>query len=238
MTAIAELVRSPAPGTEIHLFRFDATSVGGEVYYFVQAARQEGPAAISFGGQVYQAIDIEFEGVEVNSAGSLPTPKLRIANTNGMLQAIINTYGDLCGCELRRVRTFARFLDGEPEADPTAFIGPDVFRIERKLAERSAFVEWELSADIDQEGKLLPGRVIVRDTCLWRYRRWGATSGTFDYSKAQCPYVGAQAYDVNNLPTTPDKDQPARNLSCCKTRFGAAAPLPFGGFPGAARARR
>jgi lambda family phage minor tail protein L len=235
MSTINALVQAPQTGGHVDLFRFDATSVGGSVYYFVQSRLQAG--GVVFGGITYQPSDIEFTGLEVSGTGALPQPRLKIANTDGVIQSVINTFGDLCGCTLRRVRTFEKYLDGKPEADPTAYFGPEIFRVERKTSETPLSVEWELSTSIDQEGKQLPGRVVVRDTCLWRYRRW--TGSAWDYSEAQCPYVGTQAYDANNNPVAdPALDRPARNLSCCKTRFGDNAALPFGGFPGVARARQ
>lgn len=190
---------------------------------------------IFFGGIPFTAIDIVFEGLETTGVGALPQPTMKLANSDGVIQAIVNTYGDLNGCILKRTRTYAKFLDGQPNADPSAFFGPDVFAVEQKTSETPTEFVWSLSAAIDQQGKMLPGRVIIRDTCLWRYRIWNATTGNYDYSKAQCPYTGAQAYDINDEPTTPDKDQPSRGISCCKLRFGAKNPLPFGGFYGVAR---
>ena len=186
---------------------------------------------------VYTPVDIEFTDFEINGTGQLPQPKLRVANSNQVFQSIINTYGDLLGCTVSRVRTFRRFLDGEDEADPSAFFGPDTYRVERKAAENMVFIEWELSASIDQEGKLLPGRVILRDTCTWRYRRWNPATSTFNYSKATCPYTGSAYFNRVGVATSdPSKDVCGRRLSDCKKRFGAN-PLPTASFPGVARVR-
>lgn len=231
MVTIYQAAQNLNPKGIIELFRLDTTSVGGGMFFFVQGAAADGP--VSFGGQEYQPVDIEFEGLEVSGQGALPTPVIRLANTDGIAQSAINTWGDLLGCEIRRLRTFKNFLDGQTDADPSAFFGPDVFLVERKATENPVYIEWELSAAIDQEGKQLPGRQVIRDTCLWRYRAW--TGSAFDYSKAQCPYTGNEYFDINNLPTTADKDRPSRTLACCKTRFGESAPLPFGGFPGVGR---
>ena len=147
------------------------------------------------------------------------------------------TWGELLGCTIYRVRTFARHLDDGEEPDSEAFYGPDIFRFERKSSENSVYIEWELSASIDQEGKQLPGRLVIRETCMWRYRRFDPSTGRFDYSKAQCPYAGDNFFDRNDLPTTPDKDEPSRRLSCCRARFGVNGPFPFGGFPGVQRVK-
>ena len=228
---LAAVVQTPNPGEKVALFRLDASSLGGSIYYFCQSAYNG--ANVVFGGVSYTPVDVEFSGFETTGVGGLPMPHMKLANTNGVFQAMTNTYGDLIGCQIQRIRTFSRFLDGRPEADPTAFYGPDTFRIERKTSENPVFIEWELSASFDQEGKMLPGRTIVRDTCLWRYRVWNGTS--FDYSKAQCPYTAANYYTATGAVTTAANDVCGRNLSSCKLRFGANAVLPFGGFPGTAR---
>lgn len=235
--SIETVAQSRSPGAFVHMFRLDTTSVGGTVVFFAQARREDG--GVYFGGQYYVPFDIEFSGFETNGTGSLPTPRMRLSNTNLAIQSMLNTYGDdLIGCPIQRVRTFARFLDGQPEADPTAYFGPDSFRFERKTAENPIFVEWELSASIDQEGKLLPGRQVIRDTCMWRYRRWDHNSNSFDYSKVtDCTYTGGNCFNRKGEPVSADQDECGRRLSDCAIRFGPGATLPFGGFPGVARTR-
>jgi lambda family phage minor tail protein L len=231
--ALEATAQSLTPGEIVELFRLDTGSYGGPILYFTQAKFET--EAIRFGGVTYEPVDVEFKGFETSGVGSLPTPSISVANTGGVIQSIINTYGDLLGCDFRRVRTFRRFLDGQPAADPAAYFGPDIFRVERKTNENAEFIEWELSAAIDQEGKQLPGRLVLRDICLWRYRRYDAASGGFDYSNAQCPYAGAIYYDESGNETTIDKDRCGRRLSHCRQRFGARAVLPYGGFPSASR---
>lgn len=233
MSTIAAAVRSVNPGIPLSMFRLDTTSIGGSVYYFCQAA--EASAGITYGGQLYAPVDVSFTGFEMTTQGGLPTPRVKIANTNGVFQNMVNTYGDLVGCKIQRIRTFAQYLDGQPQADPSAYFGPDMFRVERKSSENPVFIEWELSASIDNEGKLLPGRVVVRDTCLWRYRAWNATTNAFDYSRAQCPWTGGSFDASNTAQTNGALDVCSRNISGCKTRFGASNPLPIGSFPGVNR---
>lgn len=224
------------PSAIVSLFTLDTSSLGGPVMRFTQSSKAYGP--VTFQGISYDPVDVEFEGLETTGLGAFPTPRITLANTNGVVQALVNTYGDLNGSYLQRIRTFARFLDGEPDADPTSFFGPDIYRIERKVDDNESSIEWELSTSIDQEGAMIPGRVIIKNTCMWRYRVWRADlpgGAGYDYSKAQCPYTGAQAYDINDAPVSPALDHPSRTLNCCKVRFGADQPLPFGGFPGVPR---
>lgn len=238
MSQIKQESQKLDPSAILSLFTLDTSSLGGPVMYFTQSSKAYGP--VTYQTIDYDPVDVEFDGLETTGVGAFPTPKIRLTNTNGVVQALVNTYGDLNGCLVKRLRTYARFLDGEPDADANSFFGPDIYRVERKVDDNPEFIEWELSTSIDQEGTMIPGRVIIKNTCMWRYRFWrpelNSGAGGFDYSLAQCPYTGAQSYDVNDQPVTNDKDQPSRTLNCCRTRFGADQPLPFGGFPGVPRA--
>lgn len=239
--SLASTAQSSVTSSPIFLFRLDASSVGAGIYYLVQAMNEDG-TPISFGGQVYTPVDLETEGFETNADGSLPSPILRIANTDGIIQALVNQYGDLAGCNVRRVRTFAEFLDGQPGADPTSYVGPDVFRVERKTDENDVYLEWELSPAFDQEGMMLPGRTYLRDVCTRRYRRYEPTSSQahpdgFVYSLIfPCPYTASPCFTADGVPTTAQFDRCGRKDSDCRLRFGEDGVLPFGGFPGIGRA--
>jgi lambda family phage minor tail protein L len=235
MTDISEVAQKLAPEAIVSLYSLDLTSLGGTVHNFVAGA--EHGEAIVFNSISYNPLDVEVSGFEMNGAGALPQPTIRIANREGFVQTMLATFGDIIGAKFTRVRTFGRFLDNGSEPDPGAYFGPDIFIVEQKTAENAIFVEFTLSASIDQEGKMLPGRQVIRETCLWRYRVWNPNTSSFDYTKAQCPYVGSGYYDINNQATTAENDQCSRRLSGCKLRFGASSPLPFGGFPGVSRVR-
>jgi lambda family phage minor tail protein L len=233
MAVISEVAQKLTPDAIVSLYKLDLSSLGGSTHYFVSGA--EHGEGIVFNTITYHPLDVEVSGFEMNGVGALPQPSLRIANREGFVQTMLATFGDIVGSKFTRIRTFARYLDDGAEPDPGAYFGPDIFVIEQKVAENSLFVEFSLSASIDQEGKMLPGRQVVRDTCLWRYRVWNGAS--FDYSKAQCPYTGSSYFDLDNQATTQDLDQCSRRITGCKLRFGASNPLPFGGFPGVSRIR-
>lgn len=231
---ITQAVQSPAPGEYVAMFSLDTTSLGGPVMNFCQAAVNQ--SGVTYRGVYYVPVDIDATGFEYNGSGGLPTPKIKLANTNQVFQQIVNTYGDLVGCPVSRIRTFAQFLDDGLQPDTGAFIGPDLFQVERKSTENAIFIEWELSASLDVQGVMLPKRMVIRDTCTWRYRSWNAVTQSFDYSKAQCPYTGATMYDnTDKIVTDPTKDGCGRTIGSCKLHFGANAALPYGGFPGVAR---
>lgn len=235
-TPIQSIAQSLKPDAPVELFTLDTTSIGGPILHFVQG--RDTSQRVSFGGVEYEAIDIEFKGLETSGAGALPTPTITVANHDGIVQTIMNTWGEPLGCTIYRIRTFARVLDGHEEPDGNAFYGPDQFRIERRVTENPVYIEFELSTNFDQEGKQLPGRQVIRDTCLWRYRAFNPATRQFEYAKAQCPYTGNRYFDINDQEVfDPALDYPSRRISCCEARFGKGNPLPFGGFPGVARVR-
>lgn len=70
----------------------------------------------------------------------------------------------------------------------------------------------------------LPRRQIIPNICWWAYRG------------ADCQYTGGPVARADDTATSdPQLDDCGKRLASCKLRFGAFAPLPFGGFPGAGR---
>lgn len=233
MPAVSSEAVKLDPTALVSLFQLDTTIVGGPVYHFTTETRAGNQ--ISFGGVTFTALPIQITGMEISGQGAIQTPTLSIANTGPLLQEIVNTWGDLEGSRLVRWRTFARFLDGGADPDGSAFYGPDTYLIDRKSSDTPEQIQWELSALVDKQGLYL-GRTIIRDICMWRYRVYNTATGNFDYSKAQCPYAANRFYDENNVQVTnAADDKPARNIECCRVRFGGRNPMPFGGFPGIVR---
>ncbi|WP_431854313.1 phage minor tail protein L [Azospirillum sp.] len=232
---IAQEAQKLANDPYVVLFRMDAAALGGGVYCFTQSTSEGAP--VTFGGITYTPVDIDAEGFEWSGVGSLPTPRIRVSNADRMVGSIANEYGDLLGAVLYRIRTFRRFLDGQPEADSSATFPIDVYKVERKVSANKVFVEWELSAAMDQEGRMLPGRQILRDACTHRYRRFDASAGTFDYTKATCPFTGSGGFKPDGTPSAAAADACGKRISDCRLRFGTAAPLPTRAFPGVARLR-
>lgn len=222
-----------SPSALVSLYQLDATKAGGPKYHFTTETRA--CASVRFAGTDYIAVPVQITGMTIQGQGPIQTPRLVIGNTDGFIQELVNSFGNLEGCTLSRWRVFARHLDDGEEPDPSAAYGPDIYVIDRKAADRPEAIEWEMSAIVDQNGVYV-GRTVVRDTCMFRYRRWNADTGTFDYSRAICPYTGNKYFDrFNNPVASPADDEPSRNIECCRLRFGNSAALPFGGFPGIVR---
>lgn len=231
---IEAAVQSLDPGAIVTLYQLDATILGGPVYYFTAAA--DHGSAVIFGGLTYTPIDIVAEGFEYTSRGALPRPSVKISNVNLVAGAAVISYGDLKGATMTRIRTFEQFLDNGDYPDPTATLATDVYVVDRKVNHNKFYIEWELSASIDQADKQLPGRQVLRDACTFIYRKWDADSSSFVYTKATCPYTGTNYFDINGDPVSdPALDVPNKTLGgCCKKRFPNEQ-LPFGGFPGVSR---
>lgn len=232
-TAIHQETIKLDPDARVTLYRLDMTPVGGQVLNFT--SHENTGHVVRFAGVTFTALPVEFTGMTISGTGSLQTPTMSVPNTDGFVQAVLNTYGSIEHSIVSRWRTFARFLDDGETPDATAAYGPDVYVITRKTSDTPEKVEWELSASIDVQGVHV-GRVMIRDSCMWRYRFWNNTTNQFDYSKAVCPYTGSKYFDKNNVEVfDPALDNPSRTKACCRLRFGENAPLPFGGFPGMIR---
>ena len=228
--SIASDVQNPSLGGLITLFKVDCSSIGGSVYRFVPAT--VAGTTVYFNSLEYTPIDIEGSGFEYRGKGQLPRPKFKLSNTTHTMQAAITQYDDLLGVPVTRIRTFEKYLDGKPDADPLARFPDDLYVIERKVTQTKQFIEWELSAYMDFEGKILPNRQVLRDTCIWIYRVWDSVAGAFNYDNVGCPYTGSSMFKKDGtITTTPSEDVCGKRLSDCVLRYNNN-PLPFGGFPG------
>ncbi len=228
------------PDALVELYTLDTTMLtniygqpgAGDVLLFCSGAL--GGSPVVFNGLTYTPMPIEASGFEWNGQGKLPRPKLKIANISGLAAGLTYQFTDLLGAEVTRLRTFRKFLDGMPEADPTAVFEPDVFRVDRKSHQSKAYVEFELAAAFDQQNVRLPKRQVLRDSCGFTYRVYSA--GSFHYGT--CPYTGGPMYDAFDAGTTdPTKDQCSHRLTGCVARYGQTATKPFAGFPGVAQVR-
>lgn len=184
----------------------------------------------------YTRMPIQATGFDKLGDGSMPRPKLTVANIQGTVGALTREYGDLCGAKLTRQRTFVKYIDtinfaqGNEFADPTQYLDKEIWIVDRKANENSVFIEWELSTPFDLNNVKIPRRQTMQNCCTWRYRVY--KNGSFDYTNAgECGYTGTNYFDIYDNPTTQDKDQCGKRLSSCKKRFGEQAILPFGGFP-------
>lgn len=106
---------------------------------------------------------MQLEGFE-KTAAQQPVPKLSVGNVNGGITAMCLAFQDLVGAKITIHRTFGKYLDavnfpdGNPTADPTQEIPPEIWFIERKASEDNEVVQFELSSAMDFGGVMLPRR--------------------------------------------------------------------------------
>lgn len=190
---------------------------------------------VSFGGVQYRPVPLQLTGVQTTGQGPIPRPKVTVPNIDNFARALMGTYRDLIRGKITRRRVFKRFLDGQPEADPTEYYGPDIWFIDRIANAGPDSVTFELASPLDIQGKKLPGRQVIRDVCTHTYRTWTPALG---FKQGSCPYAGPNYFTVDGTPTgDPAADSCGRSFIDCGLRFPYPQSLPTRAFPGSVRAR-
>ena len=231
-------LHSLEPSAIIELFELHLTQAvnGVDLIYYYHAGTNELSQDIVFAGKTYSAVPIEVDGFEVTTKGTLPRPKMKIANANSAITALLNSYHPL-QAEVRRIRTCKKFLDAvnfssgtNSSADPDAVFGGgyESWYIDRVATENIELVEFELVGKLDLTNLRLPTRQVV-EHCPWVYK------------SSQCGYKPGKKFNLNNHQVSDaSEDQCAKNLKACELRFPKGEGigpkenlLPFGGFPGA-----
>jgi lambda family phage minor tail protein L len=171
MATAESLSRSLDPGPLITLYSLDLTPQGGVPLYFHDGIAQ-GNNQITYQGHVHTPYPIKAEEFEWNTQGALPRPKLTVSNVGGIVSSLCRQYGDLVGCSLTRTQTFQSLL-----GDGSQHLPIQKFTIERKSMETNTVCSFELAMPSDAEGVQLPRRLIISNTCVWRYRGPECTYG-------------------------------------------------------------
>jgi lambda family phage minor tail protein L len=236
MTISAE-VQKLQPDALVTMFILDTTPIGGDtIFRFTPKQAETGD--VSFGGNIYTAIDIEATGFAWDGRGSFPRPKLRVANIGGIVSSAIVGYGDLVGSRFTRLRTFAMHLDSGSTPDASSRFPDEIYVVDQLTKHTKVYLEWQLTSNIDQLGVMLPRRQCLRDTCTHRYRLWDSVSGAFDYTTTTCPYTGSAMFKEDGTTTlVGSEDKCNKLLDGCRLRFGENGVLPTRAFPGIAKTR-
>lgn len=229
---ITSEIQKLAPSAIIELFELDTTALGGDIYRFHNGTNELNQDIV-WASETYVKFPMEITGFEITGKGSLPRPRMKIANVLSSITALLLEYKDLQGARLTRKRTLAKYLDEvnfdggvNPTADSTASFPDDVYFIDRKVTENRFIVELELTSAFDLQGVKIPRRQIVANSCPFVYRG------------GECGYAGTNYFTLNDTPTVEaSQDVCGKRLSSCKARFGETAELPFGGFPAASIVR-
>jgi len=131
-------------------------------------------------GASYLPVPIEVEGFAAKGDGSLPRPKIRIANLDYIVSQYMKSFDGMSGAKVVRKKVFAKYIDDENfeygsnpfEGGANANMGfPDeVFFINRKTSETKSFVEFELMSSIELENVTIPRRIVLASFCPFAYR--------------------------------------------------------------------
>ncbi|WP_186270411.1 phage minor tail protein L [Burkholderia gladioli] len=215
-------VQQLEPGRKVELFEVDCSRIGGDMMRFHGHLQS---SSIWWQGNEYKPWPIQATGFKRTTDSQQPTPKLVVGDVQGTISALCVYLGDLVGATVRRRRTLAKYLDavnfaeGNPSADPTAEMPPEIWRIEQKSDEQPGLqVEFTLASPLDFGGQQLPARQIV-SICQWVYR------------DANCGYTGTAYFDKNDQPVgDPALDRCSMRTTGCECRFGINNPLSIGGY--------
>lgn len=238
MVDIREHAQQLDLGAEITLIQIDLTAWGEGIMYWVLG--DEGTtavASVTFDGGVYTPFPFGLDGFKATASGPLPRPQLVVTDALGIVTQLAEPNDMFIGATVRRIVTYARFLDGAPDADPTSIKPIEEYIIARLVKhEPEDMIQWELRAAMDVEEADLPARQAVRDFCDAIPRTWDPVGMVLDYTGATCPFAAAVYLDENGVAVAGPADEvfSKKLTTCCKARFGGQ-PLPFGGFPGLAR---
>lgn len=230
--SILDDIKQLNAGTLIVLYELDLTDCIGkfgqttqQVFRWCDGVNELGNNIV-WQGQEYKRYPIQASGFDRQGDGTIPRPKLIVANIGGSVSTLTKTYNDITGAKLKRTRTFAKYLDsvnfaeGNIYANPDAFLDHETWVIDRKSNETSVSIEWELTAPYDIAGVKLPRRQAIQNICTWKYR------------SPECGYTGTAYFNAKDQSVaSAGADRCGKRLSSCKCRFGENAILPYGGFP-------
>jgi len=186
-TKLNEELQSLEGSVIIELFEIDTGKYGGQIYRFHAGKAIQGD--IVFNSNVYSAYPLEVEDFEIRGDGSLPRPKLTLANVDGFVSNLIAGKDDFVGLKIKRIRTFLKYLDeanfidninpfGTP--DETAKFPDERYFINRKIVEDKNAIQFELSSELEMESVKLPSRTVYAGHCPWLYRGEGCDYGNRD----------------------------------------------------------
>jgi lambda family phage minor tail protein L len=158
--AIYQELQKSVTDAKVTLYVLDLTLIGGSIYRFTS---ENSNASLYFGGLEYVPMPINIEGIGVKSSEAPQRPTLTVSNINHTLSYVVNSLGDLVGGNLKRIRTFRKFLDDGIMPNGNAHLPIDEYLINQKLAHNKTSISFELASRLDFEFEKLPRRLMMRD---------------------------------------------------------------------------
>jgi len=132
-------------------------------------------------GVQYMPIPVEAEGFGVFGDGSLPRPKIKVANKNKIVTYFLAKYKDFKNAKVLRKKVFVKHLDdvnfeGDNPfglANSDSEISEEKYYIGQKVQENKSFVEFELNLPLDLDNFDVNNRTVNAKYCYWQYRGLG-----------------------------------------------------------------
>lgn len=252
MPSLDLYVREVELGGEVELYEIDYSNFEGGSILRLTPSLIQGRTSIGFNGEAYLSHPVKLEGIQWDGKSGPSQPTLTLAELNGMAASLVDGFDDLMGAKITRYRTYERYLDYvtgvtdplkdmigvEPDFDQR--FPDEVYYFEQvKTMVPGEAVVFGLSTLSDIRNQKIPGRNVIKRICVRPYRRPDpANPGEFIQSPRsfKCPYVGNDYFDLNDQPTTPERDRCSRLETGCKLRF-PNGPLPTYAFPSVSAAR-
>ena len=152
------------PGSLVQLIEVDGTEFGMDTvlrFHAYNLATEgwksfaaDNLPSIIWQGNEYDPHPYELTGLEMNSSGSQPTPKLSVGNVGNYVTALCLQFDDLVKAKVKIHTTMAKYLDaanweqGNPNANPQEE-RLQLFYVNAKTTETRAVVEFELCSPFD-----------------------------------------------------------------------------------------
>lgn len=178
MTQIVRDLQKQNPGGSLVIL-YELEMPDGTTWYF-HDGKSAAIGDVTFDGNTYSAVPIEFDGVDTTSEGPSARPTLTIGNVLNIFRDELGasyTYEDMLGKKFTRRRTLSTYLTSSPAVE----LPKDIFYVDRVGATSIISVSFELASPFDLEGIKLPSRIVLGGGCSWKYQ--GASSDLPEISR-------------------------------------------------------
>ena len=186
--------------------------------------------SVVFNGVSYIPLACTIDGLEMTSAGQLPTPTLSVSDATTedslIISSLVDYYGDgLAGAWITVRQVLRMNLDDGIAPNPAATKPAQKFQISHiKEMVPGISISFELVSALELLETKLPTQICL-NRCPWRYRYL-----------LECPYASDLEWNINGVPVPKGSPEAGcgKTLKDCRLRFPTGA-LPTGAFPSLTR---
>ena len=178
MTAILEYqqeLSKAVTDAKVVLYEIDLSQIGGSTFRFADSSIVS--STVTFKGVVWTPLAITISGLGTTQGEAPAKPVLSVDNSQRLLQAAIETLGDIVGGKVTRYRVFRKFLADGSNPNDNAHAPPDQFIIDQKTSHNKMAVTWNLHSKMDIEDDKI-GRQMLKDDVGSNYGFPGLSTST------------------------------------------------------------